>query len=70
MKISESKQLKADYQARFGNYEIQVLQMFQAPNPQQNASGGEFPGWEPSLQMRSTPASQQVVPHTEPFRFA
>jgi hypothetical protein len=39
--------------------------MFQAPNPQQNASS-EFPGWEPSLQMRSTPASQQVVPHVEP----
>jgi hypothetical protein len=24
MTLSESKQLKADYQARFGNYEIQV----------------------------------------------
>jgi hypothetical protein len=42
--------------------------MFQAPKTQQHASGGEFPGWEPSLQMRSTPASQQVVPHIEPFR--
>lgn len=41
--------------------------MFQAPNPQQNASS-EFPGWEPSLQMLSTLASQQVVPHIEPFR--
>lgn len=26
----------------------------------------EFPGWELSLQMGSTPASQQVVPHVEP----
>lgn len=41
--------------------------MFQAPMTQQHASG-EFPGWEPSLQMRSTLASQQVVPHIEPFR--
>ena len=41
--------------------------MLQAPKPQQYASG-EFPGWEPSLQMRSTLASQQVVPHIEPFR--
>jgi hypothetical protein len=40
--------------------------MFQAPKTQQHASGGEFPGWDPSLQMRSTPASQQVVPHVEP----
>lgn len=39
--------------------------MFQAPMTQQHASG-EFPGWEPSLQMRSTLASQQVVPHVEP----
>jgi hypothetical protein len=42
--------------------------MFQAPKTQHHASGGEFPGWEPSLQMRSTPASKQVVPHVEPFR--
>jgi hypothetical protein len=42
--------------------------MFQATKTQQHASGGEFPGWEPSLQMRSTLASQQVVPHVEPFR--
>jgi hypothetical protein len=40
--------------------------MFQALKTQQHASG-EFPGWEPSLQMRSTPASQQVVPHVEPY---
>jgi hypothetical protein len=27
MTFSESKQLKADYQARFGNYEIQVSKL-------------------------------------------
>lgn len=27
MTLSESKQLKADYQARFGNYEIQVSKL-------------------------------------------
>ena len=43
------------------------LLMPQTTKTQQNASG-EFPGWAPSLQMRSTPASQQVVPHVEPFR--
>jgi hypothetical protein len=40
--------------------------MSQAPKTQQPPRG-DFPGWEPSLQMRSTPASQQVVPHVEPF---
>jgi hypothetical protein len=42
--------------------------MFQAPKTQQHASGGEFPGWEPTQRMRSTLASQQVVPHIEPSR--
>lgn len=43
----------------------QVLQMLQAPKTQQPL-GSEFPGWEPSQRMRSTPASQQVVPYVEP----
>lgn len=41
--------------------------MFQTQKTQQ-PTGRDFPGWEPTEQMRSTPASQQVVPHVEPFR--
>jgi hypothetical protein len=35
--------------------------MFQTQKTQQ-PTGRDFPGWEPTEQMRSTPASQQVVP--------